>query len=85
MELGDARALQAGEWVMAPWAGQEWILVRLHLRPGYSGGPLIDARRRLVGINTMVVGPELGAAVPVHVVEAFLNRVTLAGTAASLN
>lgn len=100
VEMGDSRALQAGEWVMAlghpwgiggaatagvvigagpdwprtPWAGQEWILVRLHLRPGYSGGPLIDARGRLVGINSMVVGPELGAAVPVHVVEAFLQR-----------
>lgn len=62
------------DWPRTPWAGQEWVLVRLHLRPGYSGGPLVDARGRLVGINTMVTGPELGAAVPVHVVQAFLDR-----------
>ena len=53
---------------------REWIAVSLHLRPGYSGGPLVDAYGRLVGINTMMVGPEVGMAVPVHLVKSFLRR-----------
>ena len=46
----------------------------LHLRPGFSGGPLIDINGRLVGINTMMNGPDVGMAVPVHAVKAFLHR-----------
>jgi len=57
-----------------PRSGQDWIAVGLHLRPGHSGGPLVDAQGRLVGINTMMVGPEVGMAVPVHVVKEFLRR-----------
>lgn len=57
----------------APSEG-EWIAVDLHLRPGYSGGPLVDARGRLVGINAMMNGPDVGLAVPVHVVKGFLRR-----------
>ena len=44
------------------------------MRPGYSGGALVDSQGRLVGINTMVTGPEVGMAVPVHVVKEFLCR-----------
>jgi S1-C subfamily serine protease len=44
------------------------------LRPGHSGGPLVDARGRLVGINTMMNGPEVGLAVPVHEAKRFLSR-----------
>jgi serine protease Do len=57
-----------------PLPGRDWIAVGLHLRPGHSGGPLVDSRGRLVGINTMMIGPEVGMAVPVHVVKAFLRR-----------
>ena len=59
------------------WAGdgREWIAASLHLRPGHSGGPLVDARGRLVGINTMMNGPDVGVAVPVHVAVDFLKRV----------
>ena len=57
-----------------PRSGREWIAVSLHLRPGYSGGPLLDVQGRLVGINTMMTGPEVGMAVPVHVVKAFLRE-----------
>lgn len=57
-----------------PLSDREWIAVGLHLRPGHSGGPLVDAGGHLVGINTMMVGPEVGMAVPVHVVKAFLRR-----------
>ena len=58
----------------APGKGREWIAVGLPLRPGYSGGPLVDSQGRLVGINTMIAGPEVGMAVPVHVVKRFLRQ-----------
>jgi serine protease Do len=57
-----------------PMPGNEWIVAGLMLRPGNSGGPLIDARGRLVGINTMMTGPEVAMAVPVHVAKDFLQR-----------
>jgi serine protease Do len=63
------------EWPEMPHSGREWVVVSLHLRPGYSGGPLVDAQGRLVGVNTMMTGPDVGVAVPMHVVEDFLQRV----------
>lgn len=53
---------------------QEWIAASLHLRPGHSGGPMVDAQGRLVGINTMMNGPDVGVAVPVHVAKAFVQQ-----------
>lgn len=53
---------------------REWIVVDLGLRPGYSGGPLIDMDGRLVGINTMLTGPDVGMAIPVHVLKEFLRE-----------
>lgn len=50
------------------------IQVDLPLRPGYSGGALVDVRGRLVGINTMMAGPGVGLAVPVHKVKGFLRQ-----------
>jgi S1-C subfamily serine protease len=55
-------------------SGRELIQVDLPLRPGYSGGPLVDVRGRLLGINTMMAGPEVGLAVPVHEVKRFLRQ-----------
>jgi len=55
-----------------PMPGCELLHVGLHLRPGHSGGPLVDTSGRLVGINTMMAGPDVGMAVPVHVVKDFL-------------
>jgi S1-C subfamily serine protease len=57
-----------------PRSDQDWIAISLHLRPGHSGGPLVDAEGRLIGINTMMAGPDVGLAVPVHTVKAFLRR-----------
>ncbi|MBZ0310512.1 MAG: serine protease [Anaerolineae bacterium] len=54
--------------------GREWVMVSLHLRPGHSGGPLVDTSARLVGINTVMTGPDVGGAVPVDVVKRFLKH-----------
>lgn len=53
---------------------REWIALDLHMRPGHSGGPVVDAKGRLVGVNTMITGPNVGFAIPVHIVKAFLKR-----------
>lgn len=55
-------------------SNQEWVAVNLPLRPGNSGGPLTDVYGRLVAINTIVIGPDIGLAVPVHVAKAFLRE-----------
>jgi serine protease Do len=58
------------------------IQADLRLAPGNSGGPLADARGRVVGINTMIAGG-LACAVPSRVVERFLaaaRHETLAAT-----
>ncbi len=56
-------------------SGLEWLAASLHLRPGHSGGPMVNASGRLVGINTLMNGPEVGVAVPVHVVQAFVAEL----------
>ena len=56
---------------------REWLMVSLVLRPGNSGGPLVDVSGRLLGVNTIMTGPEVGGAVPVHIVKAFLREATL--------
>lgn len=53
---------------------EDWIAVDLHMRPGFSGGPLVDRHGRLVGINTMITGPNVGYAIPVHIVKKFLKE-----------
>jgi serine protease Do len=65
------------EWPEMPRSGRDWVAVSLHMRPGHSGGPLVDARGRLVGINTMINGPDVGVAVPTHVVVDFLKQALL--------
>ncbi len=57
-----------------PDAPGDWLAVSLHLRPGSSGGALVDESGRLVGINTMMTGPDVGVAVPVHVARQFLQE-----------
>ncbi len=40
---------------------------------------MVGAHGRLVGINTMMNGPDVGVAVPVHVAVAFLKQVFVDG------
>ena len=86
-EIGESSALRVGEVVLAvgnPFglaralsAGLvhavdgRVIQADLRLAPGNSGGPLADARGRVVGLNAMIVGG-LAIAVPSEVARAFV-------------
>ncbi|MBK8906010.1 MAG: trypsin-like peptidase domain-containing protein [Anaerolineaceae bacterium] len=59
----------------------ELVQLGIQLRPGHSGGPLVDGNGRLVGINTMISGPKVGLAVPVDIAKQFLQEKM--GSAAS--
>lgn len=52
--------------------GQTWVQADVRLAPGNSGGPLADARGRVIGINSMIAGG-LALAVPGNDVERFLS------------
>ena len=86
-EIGDSDALRIGELVLAvgnPFGvvralsaglvhatGRRFIEADLRLAPGNSGGPLADARGRVVGLNAMIVGG-LAVAVPSRVGSRFV-------------
>ena len=55
-----------------PSGAAPWIRAHLRLAPGSSGGPLADARGRVIGINTMIAGG-LAIAIPSAEVERFLD------------
>lgn len=62
------------DWPDMPWSRRNWLVVNPHLRPGHSGGPMVDVSGRLVGVNTMITGPDVGLAVPVSTVKRFLRE-----------
>jgi serine protease Do len=47
----------------------------VHLAPGNSGGPLLDARGEVVGLNAMVIGGDLAVAIPSDVVRRWLGTL----------
>lgn len=49
----------------------EMVQAAVALYPGSSGGPLVDAEGRVLGINAMVVGPRLALAIPSHIAREF--------------
>lgn len=55
-----------------PPNGPSCIQADVRLAPGNSGGPLADARGRVIGINSMVAGG-LALAIPSNEVERFLR------------
>jgi len=54
-------------------SSRRWIEADLRLAPGNSGGPLADARGRIIGINTMVVNG-IAMAIPSNIIERFVAR-----------
>lgn len=50
------------------------IATDAQLNPGFSGGPLIDAQGRLIGINTAYVW-QRGIAIPINKVKAITDRL----------
>jgi S1-C subfamily serine protease len=77
---GVAGAVSAGPVIKVglppevPQTAKEFVQASLLLRPGHSGGPMVDIHGRLVGINTMITGPKVGLAVPIHIVKEFLRQ-----------
>ena len=51
------------------------IVADLHLRPGHSGGPMVDSHGRLVGVSTLANGPDVGVAVAVEEAEALHRQL----------
>lgn len=72
----------------ADWPGRRFARIQLvqadiRLYPGNSGGPLLDARGRVIGVNAMV-GGGLGFAIPSNTVSRFLDETGRTGQRAYL-
>ena len=75
--FGFAGALSTGViHAVGPVAGvgsRTWIQADVRLAPGNSGGPLADARGRVIGINTMVADG-IGLAIPSNAAARFARE-----------
>ena len=74
--LGLADAVTLGVVSRPPGPGdqRELIASNVTLNRGNSGGPLLDAAGRLIGINAMVAGPGLGLSIPSRTVRRFIAQ-----------
>jgi len=72
--LGIVSATGPGTWLGQ--ARRDLLQADVRLAPGNSGGPLADARGRVVGIASMVMSPNIALAVPSHVVQRFVQAAT---------
>lgn len=80
--LGAVSAV-GGEW--RTWSGGRMDrLVRLDLavRDGFSGGPLVDARGRVVGLNTSALARGAALAIPVSTVDRVAEQLLARGRVA---
>lgn len=75
MGIRDSLAMGAVHGVARhPRSGEpRFIVADVRLAPGNSGGPLVDADGRLIGVNSMVVNG-LGVAIPAFAVQRFIDR-----------
>jgi len=69
--LGIVSATGPGTWMGR--TRRDLLQADVTLAPGSSGGPLADARGRVVGIASMVMSPNIALAVPSHIVERFMQ------------
>jgi serine protease DegQ len=75
-------AERSGRWQTSTGATiDEWIDVDASLPPGFSGGPLVDADGRVVGLNTSALTPR-GAVLSRSTVERVVDRLEKHGTTA---
>jgi S1-C subfamily serine protease len=75
--MGTEWAVTTGILSRIPTPGERRPMLRasVTLLPGNSGGPLVDAEGRLIGINTMLSGPTEAIAVPVDTVAEFVAAI----------
>jgi serine protease Do len=55
-------------------SSRDLIRSDVQLRPGNSGGALVNARGEVVGINSMIWHGDLGVAVPAHVAQSWRSK-----------
>lgn len=57
--------------------GKQLPLIRSDalLAPGNSGGPLINAEGKVIGINTLIIGGDQGVSIPGYLAQEMVDRV----------
>lgn len=70
-------------WPARRFARVNLVQADIRLYPGNSGGPLLDAHGRVVGVNAMI-GGGLGFAIPSNTVKRFLDETGRTGQRAYL-